>query len=102
MVRLVLLVFWAVAINPLADAQDERIEFFERKIRPVLAANCFECHGPKKQDSDLRLDHISFLRKEGHYGEVIGSFPSRSDHLPVGEFRNPGLTTGQSSARSMA
>ena len=50
---------------------DERLEFFEKRIRPVLAAHCYECHGPKKSESDLRVDHISFLKREGEYGRVL-------------------------------
>ena len=38
------------AITP----QQER--FFEEKVRPLLAANCWDCHGSKKQESGLRLD----------------------------------------------
>jgi cytochrome c553 len=34
-------------------AQDE---FFEKSVRPVLAENCFRCHGPDKQEHGLRLD----------------------------------------------
>src|SRR5947209_9783085 len=34
-------------------AQDE---FFEKSVRPVLAAQCLECHGPRKQKGGLRLD----------------------------------------------
>ena len=35
---------------------DEREEFFERQIRPLLIDNCISCHGPEKQEGDLRLD----------------------------------------------
>ena len=31
-------------------------EFFEKKVRPILVANCVSCHGPKKQKGELRLD----------------------------------------------
>ena len=31
-------------------------DFFEARVRPVLAAHCWECHGPQKQKSGLRLD----------------------------------------------
>jgi cytochrome c553 len=50
---------------------DQRGDFFEKKIRPQLAAHCYECHGPKKQESDLRVDHISFLKAEGNYGDIL-------------------------------
>ena len=41
----------------------ENLEFFEKTVRPILAENCFECHGPEKQKSDLRLDHIEKLER---------------------------------------
>ena len=32
-------------------------QFFETKVRPVLAEHCFKCHGDvKKPKADLRLD----------------------------------------------
>lgn len=30
--------------------------FFRRQVRPILSENCFECHGPGVQKSNLRLD----------------------------------------------
>ncbi|MDG2169602.1 MAG: hypothetical protein P8L44_16950, partial [Opitutales bacterium] len=32
------------------------LEHFEKKIRPLLAAKCLDCHSAKKQDGGLRLD----------------------------------------------
>jgi mono/diheme cytochrome c family protein len=29
---------------------------FARDVRPIFEANCFRCHGPKKQEGGLRLD----------------------------------------------
>jgi hypothetical protein len=34
----------------------EALEFFEARVRPILAENCVRCHGAKKQSSELRLD----------------------------------------------
>ena len=34
----------------------DQVRFFETKVRPVLAENCFKCHGPEKQKGGLRLD----------------------------------------------
>ena len=35
---------------------EEREDFFERRIRPLLIDQCVACHGPKKQEGGLRLD----------------------------------------------
>ena len=43
----------AAAQEPLPISAD--IEFFETRVRPVLAANCYGCHGPEKQFNSLRL-----------------------------------------------
>ena len=46
-------------------------EFFEKHVRPVLAAHCQSCHGPKKQMAGLRLDSAEAIRKGGDTGPVI-------------------------------
>ncbi|MGN6135853.1 MAG: DUF1553 domain-containing protein [Aureliella sp.] len=38
-----------------ADAVDARIDF-AKQIAPILRRACVECHGPSKQEGDLRLD----------------------------------------------
>lgn len=34
----------------------EAIDFFERRIRPLLLTYCIDCHGPQNQEAGLRLD----------------------------------------------
>src|SRR5205807_1932264 len=46
-------------------------EFFEKRVRPVLAENCFACHGPQKQKGGLRLDSAQALRQGGDSGPVV-------------------------------
>ena len=46
-------------------------EFFEAKIRPVLANNCYSCHGPSKQMASLRLDSRAAVMKGSDNGPVI-------------------------------
>jgi hypothetical protein len=45
--------------------------FFESKIRPLLAENCFSCHGPEKQKAGLRLDSAAGILKGGESGPAV-------------------------------
>ena len=47
------------------------IEFFETKVRPVLANNCYSCHGEKKQMASLRVDSKAALLKGSDNGPVL-------------------------------
>jgi mono/diheme cytochrome c family protein len=49
----------------------EAVEFFEKKVRPVLAEQCYSCHGPKKQSASLRLDRKADFLKGGDNGPVV-------------------------------
>jgi hypothetical protein len=54
-----------------ADSDSAGIEFFERKIRPLLAENCFSCHGEEKQKGKLRLDSPAAIRAGGESGAIL-------------------------------
>ncbi|MGV3532161.1 MAG: DUF1549 domain-containing protein, partial [Chthoniobacteraceae bacterium] len=64
--------FLAVSILLLAlqagSRADDGIEFFENKVRPVLAEHCYECHGAEKQKGGLRLDGVTAIREGGDSG----------------------------------
>lgn len=47
------------------------VEYFETFVRPVLAESCLECHGPKKQESGLRLDRSDWARLGGERGPAV-------------------------------
>lgn len=49
----------------------EKREFFETKIRPVLAAHCYSCHGASKKQGGLRVDSREGLLKGGTSGPSI-------------------------------
>ncbi|MCA9438853.1 MAG: hypothetical protein KC978_23920, partial [Candidatus Omnitrophica bacterium] len=49
----------------------DQIEFFEKRIRPVLIANCFECHSDQKQKGGLRLDSRSAVLRGGDSGHAV-------------------------------
>ena len=44
---------------------------FEKDIRPLFESRCYECHGPKKQKSGLRLDRKSSALKGGDSGKSV-------------------------------
>jgi hypothetical protein len=48
-------------------------DFFERKVRPLLAQNCYQCHSTKakKQRGGLQLDRSSAVQKGGDSGRVV-------------------------------
>lgn len=52
---------------------DSGIEFFEKKIRPVLAERCYECHSAdaKKIKGKLRLDSREDILRGGETGPAI-------------------------------
>ena len=44
---------------------------YEQQVRPILANRCFSCHGPRQQQSGLRLDLRQNALRGGDYGVVI-------------------------------
>src|SRR5712692_1283571 len=65
---------WILAHPGLCPGADEDgIQFFETKIRPVLATHCFACHSAQapKLQGGLLLDSQSGIRKGGNSGTVI-------------------------------
>ena len=54
-----------------ANAQDPR-DFFESRIRPVLAEHCYRCHNSSgDRKGGLALDHREPLRRGGDSGPAI-------------------------------
>ena len=66
----------------IASAQTlEEIDFFEKRVRPVLAENCFACHGQQAPQpmSGLRVDTRDALLQGGDRGPaVVPGKPSES------------------------
>jgi len=53
------------------DIEPETVEFFETSIRPLLAETCYECHGSKKQENELRLDSLAAINQGGLSGSPV-------------------------------
>jgi hypothetical protein len=61
----------ACAREPQPGGSPQAAEFFETRVRPVLAEHCHSCHGPTKQKAGLRLDSRAALLKGGDDGPVV-------------------------------
>src|SRR5688500_8322813 len=60
-----------------AEPTPQQAKFFEEKVRPVLAANCFKCHSDQQQKGELRLDSAEAALAGGESGPVI--IPGKPD-----------------------
>jgi mono/diheme cytochrome c family protein len=73
---------WASgSVLPSAAAAEDRIDF-EKQIRPILVAHCYECHGPEveNRESDLRLDRREFAFVDfGGYKNIVPGDPEDSE-----------------------
>ena len=53
---------------------------FEKQIAPILISRCIECHGPKEQKGDLRLDARAFaFGDDEDYWSIIPKKPGDSE-----------------------
>mgnify|MGYP003704391197 CR=1 FL=1 len=63
-------------------ADEAGIEFFEKKIRPVLVERCHECHAATgKVKAGLRLDHAEGWLRGGDSGPAV--IPGKPDESPL-------------------
>src|SRR2546421_11034638 len=44
---------------------------FAKDIQPIFAGHCYDCHGPKKQEAQFRLDVKDIALKGGELGPAI-------------------------------
>lgn len=74
------------------DFTPGQIEFFEKKVRPVLAENCHDCHSGKHAKNGLRLDTRQGVLRGTDYHRVIDlKSPSASRLLLAVRHAGPGV-----------
>ena len=59
---------WALMVQQGIGADEPKIDF-ARDIQPIFIKRCYECHGPDKQKSDLRLDQKPDAARGGKSGK---------------------------------
>jgi Protein of unknown function (DUF1553)/Protein of unknown function (DUF1549)/Planctomycete cytochrome C len=111
-------VFWLVTLTAViafaasivtvrADSQSpEGIEFFEKKVRPILVEKCQKCHGSQRQKGGLRLDSREAAFKGGETGSVIvAGHPEKSELVKAVNYEADGFQmppTGKLDADSIS
>jgi ankyrin repeat protein/mono/diheme cytochrome c family protein len=70
----------ATAVAQLPPAATGPVDY-DADVRPILAQNCYSCHGERAQQSGLRLDRRQPALRGGDYGPVIVPGDSASSKL---------------------
>lgn len=71
---------------------DDGVEFFEKKVRPLLVEKCVECHGDKKAKGGLRLDSRAGWVAGGESGPaVVPGKPDESLLIKAVRYRDKDL-----------
>src|SRR5436309_1603562 len=76
----------------LAPPASPQVEFFEARIRPVLAANCYSCHDSNKATAGLDLTSKGGLERGGSRGTAVRpGDPDASLLYRAVSYRDPAL-----------
>src|SRR5436190_23019387 len=85
----------AAALVSAADLKSEGHDFFERKIRPVLAEHCYKCHSAsaEKLKGNLLLDSREGMLNGGESGKpaVVAGDPEKSRLIEAIRYTNDDL-----------
>src|SRR5689334_20768188 len=79
---------------------------YTREIKPILAENCYRCHGASQQKGGLRLDTGQLAVKGGNSGPALArGNPAASilvqviqgthSDIPKMPYKKPSLSAGQ-------
>ena len=78
---------WFSGVSRAADGQNltpEKVEFFEKRVRPLLVKSCAKCHNPDAMVAGLDLTTAEGFQKGGESGSLIDrEHPERSRLLLV-------------------
>jgi hypothetical protein len=66
---------------------------FNQDVQPILASNCFSCHGPdpemRKGGLRLDLEESAFRRRPGHPDAIVSGHPEQSELVKRIESHDP-------------
>ncbi len=84
-------------LGPPEEAGQDYVDFFEEKIRPVLAERCYQCHSAEAARrgmlmGKLQLDTRKGVQRGGSRGSVVvAGRPDQSMLIEALEYTNPNL-----------
>jgi hypothetical protein len=85
----------AATQQPVKEPSREGLEFFEKKIRPVLADSCYSCHSAqaKKPQGGLQVDSLEAMLKGGASGQpaIVPGDPDKSLLITAIRYTDPKL-----------
>src|SRR5215212_7666385 len=92
----ILLVFLVLSrVASAGETAPQGMEFFEKKIRPLLVENCYKCHsaGAQKLKGGFRLDAKDLALKGGESGRVaiVAGEPEKSLLIEAVRYNNTDL-----------
>ena len=68
------------------------IEFFEKSVRPLLVAHCYECHSGQERQGGLQLDFREAVLKGGDSGPaILPRDPEKSLLIQAVHYKNPDM-----------
>lgn len=67
----VLLPFVPSNIGHSSAVADDKLDFFEKKIRPIFVNHCYDCHGDGENEGQLSLDSKAGWQRGGERGPAI-------------------------------
>jgi hypothetical protein len=66
---------------------------FNQDVQPILASNCFSCHGPdpemRKAGLRLDLEESAFRKRPGHPDAIVPGHPEQSELIKRIESKDP-------------
>jgi Protein of unknown function (DUF1553)/Protein of unknown function (DUF1549)/Planctomycete cytochrome C/Concanavalin A-like lectin/glucanases superfamily len=66
---------------------------FNQDVQPILASNCFSCHGPdpemRKGGLRLDLEESAFRKRQGHPDAIVPGHPDQSELIKRIESKDP-------------
>jgi hypothetical protein len=78
--------------NPGGAQGAQRLDF-NQDVQPILASNCFSCHGPdpemRKAGLRLDLEESAFRKRAGHPDAIVPGHPEQSELIKRIESKDP-------------